>query len=159
MFRYGAEACWSRVWERAHTSRCRRLIIFRLPGDVSASKRYWKEDIIEPEVEVSSEGIIAVSDAPGTGYRVREDFIQKLRSAGNPSGGKDLVGALLRHPASGEVLGKHSFFFSSISTAWAKVMSFGTCLKSLNTSVMLKTRLLTSRTFPVISNFIDEMAQ
>src|SRR5258708_11037854 len=51
---------------------------FRLPGDVSASKRYWKEDIIEPEVMVSSEGMIAVGDAPGTGYRVREDLIQKL---------------------------------------------------------------------------------
>jgi O-succinylbenzoate synthase len=51
---------------------------FRLPGDVSASKRYWKEDIIEPEVEVSSSGTIAISDAPGTGYRVREDLIEKL---------------------------------------------------------------------------------
>jgi O-succinylbenzoate synthase len=44
---------------------------FRLPGDVSASKRYWKEDIIEPEVEVRADGMIAVSDAAGTGYQVR----------------------------------------------------------------------------------------
>jgi o-succinylbenzoate synthase len=51
---------------------------FRLPGDVSASKRYWKEDIIEPEVEVSSQGTIAISDQPGTGYQVREDLIEKL---------------------------------------------------------------------------------
>src|SRR5260221_11137611 len=29
---------------------------FPLPGEVSASKRYWKEDIIEPEVEVRSDG-------------------------------------------------------------------------------------------------------
>ena len=63
---------------RAHNIALSTLDNFRLPGDVSASKRYWKEDIIEPEVEVSSEGIIAVSDAPGTGYRVREDFIQNI---------------------------------------------------------------------------------
>ncbi len=63
---------------RAHNIALSTLENFKLPGDVSASKRYWKEDIIEPEVKVSSEGMIAVSDAPGTGYRVREDLIQKL---------------------------------------------------------------------------------
>jgi len=51
---------------------------FCLPGDVSASKRYWKEDIIEPEVEVSCQGTIAIRDEIGTGYRVREDLIEKL---------------------------------------------------------------------------------
>jgi O-succinylbenzoate synthase len=51
---------------------------FCLPGDVSASKRYWKQDIIEPEVEVSKQGMIAIRDQPGTGYRVREDLIEKL---------------------------------------------------------------------------------
>lgn len=63
---------------RAHNIALSTLENFRLPGDVSASKRYWKEDIIEPEVEVSSAGTIAISDAPGTGYRVREDLIEKL---------------------------------------------------------------------------------
>jgi len=51
---------------------------FTLPGDVSASKRYWKEDIVEPEITVSPQGTIAISDAVGTGYRVREDLIEKL---------------------------------------------------------------------------------
>ncbi len=51
---------------------------FSLPGDVSASKRYWKEDIIEPEVTVSGKGTIKISDQPGTGYKVREDLIEKL---------------------------------------------------------------------------------
>jgi o-succinylbenzoate synthase len=51
---------------------------FSLPGDVSASKRYWKEDIIDPEVEVSPQGMIAVSDKPGTGYRIKPDLIEKL---------------------------------------------------------------------------------
>ena len=63
---------------RAHNIALSTLPNFRLPGDVSASKRYWKEDIIEPEVEVSSQGTIMVSDQPGTGYHIREDLIEKL---------------------------------------------------------------------------------
>ena len=51
---------------------------FSLPGDVSASKRYWKEDIVEPEITVSGKGTIAISDQVGTGYRVKEDLIEKL---------------------------------------------------------------------------------
>jgi o-succinylbenzoate synthase len=63
---------------RAHNIALSTLENFSLPGDVSASKRYWKEDIIEPEVEVSRDGMIAVSNEAGTGYRVREDLIEKL---------------------------------------------------------------------------------
>ena len=63
---------------RAHNIALSTLAGFRLPGDVSASRRYWKEDIVEPEVEVRSDGMIPISDAPGTGYRVREDLIQKI---------------------------------------------------------------------------------
>ena len=63
---------------RAHNIALSTLENFRLPGDVSASKRYWKEDIVEPEVEVSAQGLIAIRDVAGTGYRVREDLIKKL---------------------------------------------------------------------------------
>ena len=63
---------------RAHNIALSTLQNFRLPGDVSASKRYWKEDIIEPEVKVSPQGTIAVNDEPGRGYRIREDLIEKL---------------------------------------------------------------------------------
>jgi len=63
---------------RAHNVALSTLENFKLPGDVSASKRYWKEDIIEPEVEVTRQGTITVSDEPGTGYRIREDLIEKL---------------------------------------------------------------------------------
>src|SRR5207237_9628433 len=63
---------------RVHNVALSTLQNFRLPGDVSASKRYWKEDIVEPEVEVSAQGSIAISDAPGTGYRVRRGLIEKL---------------------------------------------------------------------------------
>jgi O-succinylbenzoate synthase len=51
---------------------------FTLPGDVSASKRYWKEDIIEPPVEVSREGMIAVKQGRDSGYRLRTDLIEEL---------------------------------------------------------------------------------
>jgi len=63
---------------RAHNIALSTLENFSLPGDVSASKRYWKEDIIDPEVEVSPQGTIAISNQPGTGYRIREDLIEKL---------------------------------------------------------------------------------
>ena len=49
---------------RAHNIALSTLPNFVLPGDVSASKRYWKRDIIVPPVEVSPQGTIAVSDAP-----------------------------------------------------------------------------------------------
>jgi O-succinylbenzoate synthase len=63
---------------RAHNIALSTLENFRLPGDVSASKRYWKEDIVEPEVEVRGDGMIAISDAPGTGYQVRESLVNTL---------------------------------------------------------------------------------
>ncbi len=51
---------------------------FTLPGDVSASKRYWKEDIVEPAIQVAPDGTIAISQEAGTGYHVRKDLIDKL---------------------------------------------------------------------------------
>lgn len=63
---------------RVHNIHLSSLPNFRLPGDVSASKRYWKEDIIEPEVTVSPQGTIQVPDGPGTGYRVKEAFVEYL---------------------------------------------------------------------------------
>ena len=63
---------------RAHNIALSTLPNFTLPGDVSASKRYWVEDIIEPEVVVSSRGTIAVPTAPGIGYDLKMDLIDKL---------------------------------------------------------------------------------
>lgn len=63
---------------RGHNIALSTLPNFSLPGDVSASKRYWKEDIVEPEITVSQQGTITISDAPGTGYRVKPDLIEKL---------------------------------------------------------------------------------
>src|SRR6185437_4276652 len=63
---------------RSHNIALSSLENFRLPGDVSASRRYWKEDIIEPEVTVSSEGEIRVPDSPGRGFEVRADLVERL---------------------------------------------------------------------------------
>jgi O-succinylbenzoate synthase len=63
---------------RSHNVALSSLSNFRLPGDVSASKRYWKEDIVEPEVTVSPQGTIAVPDQSGRGYGIRKDLIRQL---------------------------------------------------------------------------------
>jgi o-succinylbenzoate synthase len=63
---------------RAHNIAMSTLPNFTLPGDVSASQRYWNEDIIEPEVEVSSAGTIRVPAGPGLGYAIRRDLIERL---------------------------------------------------------------------------------
>jgi o-succinylbenzoate synthase len=63
---------------RAHNIAMSTLAGFTLPGDVSASQRYWNEDIIEPAVEVTEKGTIRVPQSPGIGYAVRRDRIDKL---------------------------------------------------------------------------------
>jgi O-succinylbenzoate synthase len=63
---------------RAHNIAMSTLANFTLPGDVSASRRYWHEDIITPEVEVSRQGTIRVPSAPGIGYAPRLDRIDGL---------------------------------------------------------------------------------
>jgi O-succinylbenzoate synthase len=63
---------------RAHNIAMSTLPGFSLPGDVSASRRYWDEDIIEPEVEVTREGTIRVPASPGIGFEPRCNRIEKL---------------------------------------------------------------------------------
>jgi O-succinylbenzoate synthase len=63
---------------RAHNIALSTLPGFTLPGDVSASKRYWEEDIIEPEVEVSSKGEITVPTTAGRGFEVKAELVEKL---------------------------------------------------------------------------------
>lgn len=65
---------------RAHNIAMSTLPGFALPGDVSASRRYWEEDIIEPEVEVSATGTIRVPTGPGLGYAVRRKRVEELTS-------------------------------------------------------------------------------
>jgi O-succinylbenzoate synthase len=63
---------------RAHNIAMSTLAGFTLPGDVSASKRYWHEDIIEPEVKVSAEGTIIAPEGPGIGFEVKRDRIDAV---------------------------------------------------------------------------------
>jgi len=63
---------------RAHNIAMSTLAGFTLPGDVSASARYWGEDIIEPPVTVSARGTISVPDGPGIGFEVNLSRIEAL---------------------------------------------------------------------------------
>jgi len=63
---------------RAHNIALSTLPNFVLPGDVSASRRYWQRDIIHPPVEVTPKGTIEVRDAPGFGYDLDCDYIRHL---------------------------------------------------------------------------------
>jgi len=50
---------------------------FVLPGDVSASRRYWSEDIVDPEVMVTRQGTIRVPASPGLGFVPNLSRIEK----------------------------------------------------------------------------------
>jgi O-succinylbenzoate synthase len=63
---------------RSHNIALSSLPNFSLPGDVSASSRYWAQDIIEPAVTVSSKGEIVVPTAVGRGFEVQRDRIEAL---------------------------------------------------------------------------------
>lgn len=63
---------------RAHNIAMSTLAGFTLPGDVSASARYWAEDIIEPEVTVSPTGTITAPELPGIGYTINEELVKTL---------------------------------------------------------------------------------
>jgi O-succinylbenzoate synthase len=63
---------------RAHNIAISTLAGYTMPGDVSASKRYWHEDIIDPEVEVSAAGTITAPEGAGIGFEVKQKRIEKL---------------------------------------------------------------------------------
>lgn len=63
---------------RAHNIAISTLAGYTMPGDVSASKRYWHEDIIEPAVEVSEKGTIIAPEGAGIGFIIKRERIEKL---------------------------------------------------------------------------------
>lgn len=63
---------------RAHNIAMATLKGFTLPGDVSASARYWEEDIIDPPVIVSSKGTITAPEKPGIGFNINQKRIEAL---------------------------------------------------------------------------------
>lgn len=63
---------------RAHNIAMATLAGFTLPGDVSASSRYWTEDIIDPPVTVSTNGTITAPDKPGIGHEIDLSRVDSL---------------------------------------------------------------------------------
>jgi o-succinylbenzoate synthase len=63
---------------RAHNIALSTLPNFVLPGDVSASRRYWARDVIAPPVEVTPKGTIEVRDEPGFGYPLDMGFLRDI---------------------------------------------------------------------------------
>ena len=61
---------------RAHNIHLSTLPNFTLPGDVAASRRYFAPDLIDPEIEVSSEGTIPVPTGSGIGVNVIEERVE-----------------------------------------------------------------------------------
>jgi O-succinylbenzoate synthase len=77
---------------RSHNIALSTLENFTLPGDVSASARYWAEDIVEPEITVSSAGEIAIPDTLGRGYEVRTELVERLTVRKETIRAMELVG-------------------------------------------------------------------
>ncbi|MCL4401395.1 MAG: o-succinylbenzoate synthase, partial [Acidobacteria bacterium] len=63
---------------RAHNVALASLPDFVLPGDVSASKRYWARDIVIPPVETTPHGSIELRNQPGFGYDLDFDYMRQL---------------------------------------------------------------------------------
>jgi len=51
---------------------------FSLPADLSASDRYFHEDVIDPPVTLNQDGTITVPQSPGLGFQVRVDRIERI---------------------------------------------------------------------------------
>ncbi len=60
---------------RAHNLALASLPGFTLPGDISASSRYFARDLIVPEVTVSADGTVEVPTGPGLGIKVDTDYV------------------------------------------------------------------------------------
>jgi O-succinylbenzoate synthase len=61
---------------RAHNIHLSTLPNFTLPGDVAASRRYYAPDLIDPEIDVRSDGTIAVPAEPGIGVHIVMDRVE-----------------------------------------------------------------------------------
>jgi O-succinylbenzoate synthase len=66
---------------RAHNLALASLPGFSLPGDLSASARYYEQDVIDPPVVMESDGTVAVPSGPGLGFTVREERLRRYEAA------------------------------------------------------------------------------
>ena len=51
---------------------------FILPGDLSASNRYYNPDLIDPPFEFNSDGTLSVPNQPGLGVKVQQDRLERV---------------------------------------------------------------------------------
>jgi len=63
---------------RAHNVALASLPGFTLPNDISASRRYFERDIIEPEFLLNEDGTISVPQGPGIGVEILEDRLEEV---------------------------------------------------------------------------------
>jgi O-succinylbenzoate synthase len=63
---------------RAHNVALASLPNFQLPGDISASKRYYEQDLVWPPFEITPEGMMAVPQGLGIGVEVEEERLEEV---------------------------------------------------------------------------------
>ncbi|GGD06177.1 o-succinylbenzoate synthase [Pontibacillus salipaludis] len=63
---------------RAHNIAFASLPNMTIPGDISASKRYWHEDVITPEVELQDGRVEVPRHTPGIGYEVNRQQVNRI---------------------------------------------------------------------------------
>jgi len=62
---------------RAHNMALASLSHFTIPGDISASARYWHRDVILPEVKIE-QGVVLLPIGAGIGFNVNREYIEQL---------------------------------------------------------------------------------
>jgi O-succinylbenzoate synthase len=63
---------------RAHNVALASLPNMRLPGDTSASDRYWTRDVVDPPFTLNPDGTVDVPTGPGLGVEIDEDFLASI---------------------------------------------------------------------------------
>ena len=62
---------------RAHNLHLASLSNFKFPNDLSASKRYYSQDLIEPQIDITKDGTIRVPDGVGIGVFPQDKRIKR----------------------------------------------------------------------------------
>jgi O-succinylbenzoate synthase len=63
---------------RAHNVALASLPNVLLPGDTSASRRYWARDVVRPEFTLNDDGTVSVPTSPGIGVDPDETFLEEI---------------------------------------------------------------------------------
>ncbi len=66
---------------RAHNVALASLPNVLLPGDTSASRRYWARDVVRPEFTLNDDGTVSVPTGPGLGVDVDTAFLEEIQES------------------------------------------------------------------------------